>query len=89
MEKKKVKRRVIGSVLSSKDDPKQRYIKIREDVVLKAGQTLRLESAKQQLEGLEAAVSAGKLSEEMAEKVRDRINKIPNWVVAEIIQLSS
>lgn len=89
MEKKKSKRRVIGSVLSSKDDPKQRYIKIREDVVLKAGQTLRLESAKQQLESLEAAVSAGKLSEEMAEKVRDRINKIPNWVVAEIVQLSS
>lgn len=87
MEKKKLKRRVIGSVVKAKEGNGS-YIKIREDVVLKKGQSLRLESAKAQLTSLETAVSAGKLSEEMAEKVRERISKIPSYVMFEIIQLS-
>ena len=52
------------------------------------GQRLRLESAKAQLASLETAVTAGKLSSEMAEKVRERIAKIPSYVMFEIIQLS-
>ena len=87
VEKKKTKRRVVGSVVKARDGGAD-YIKIREDLVLKQGQTLRLESAKQQLESLESAVSAGKLSEEMADKVRDRISKIPDFVRFEIIMLS-
>jgi len=87
MEKKKLKRRVIGSVVKAKEGTGS-YIKIREDVVLKKGQSLRLESAKAQLASLEAAVTAGKLSNDMADKVRERISKIPTYVMFEIIQLS-
>ena len=87
MEKKKLKRRVIGSVVKAKEGTGS-YIKIREDVVLKKGQSLRLESAKAQLASLEAAVTAGKLSNDMADKVRERISKIPTYLMFEIIQLS-
>jgi hypothetical protein len=43
VEKKKTKRRVVGSVVKARDGGAD-YIKIREDLVLKQGQTLRLES---------------------------------------------
>jgi len=88
-EKKKTKRRVIGSVLASKDNPKETYIKIREDITLSKGVTLRLESKRSQLESVEAAMAAGKLSEEMGEKIKERISKIPDWVKFEIVQFLS
>lgn len=88
MEKKKYRRRVIGSVLRSKDNPKDMYIKLREDVVLKAGEIVRLESKKQQLESLEAAVAAGKIGEEFAASRRAAIERIPDFVVSELIKLN-
>ena len=85
--KKKYKRRVIGSVLKDKEGGPD-YIKIREDVVLKANSTLKLESPKQQLESLKSAVAAGKLSPEIAETIEERIRKIPDFVRFEILQLT-
>jgi hypothetical protein len=76
----KKKRNVVGSVLKSKDGGPD-YIKMKD------GKVYRLESKKAQLESLEGAVSAGKLSEEVAEKVRERINKLPEFVRFEIIEL--
>ena len=52
-----------------------------------SGKTFRLESAKYQLESLERAVSAGKLSEDVADKVRERIEKIPPYVLFELVEL--
>ena len=85
----KIKRRVIGSVCKSKDSGKPDYIKIREDIVLKKNQSLRLESKKFQLESLESASSQGKVSPELTEKIRDRIDKIPDWVRFEIVALET
>lgn len=86
--KKKTKRSVVGSVLKSQKNPKEYYIKFRDDIVFKKGETIRLESKKQQLESLEGAVAAGKLSEEIAETIRERIEKIPDFVQFELVKLS-
>lgn len=85
----KNKRKVIGSVLKSKDRSKGDYIKIKEDVVLKAGQTLFLESKKQQLENLDSAEASGKLSGDLVDKIRERLEKIPEFVRFEIVMVES
>ncbi|NDD84120.1 hypothetical protein EBZ38_07580 [bacterium] len=85
----KTRRKVIGSVCKSKDAGKPDYIKIREDVVLKKNQSLRLESKKFQMESLEGATAQGKVSAELSEKIRDRIDKIPDWVRFEIVALET
>ena len=51
------------------------------------GLNLRLESKKMQLESLESAVTAGKLSGDVAVKIKERIEKIPAYVLFEIILL--
>ena len=76
------KRRVVGSVCKPKEAGKVDYIKMRD-----SGKIYRLESASYQLKSLEDAVTAGKLSEEIAEKVRERIGKIPSWVRFELVEL--
>lgn len=77
----KLKRTQVGSFCKSKDEKKPPYIKMRD------GTIFRVESAKFQLASLEDAVAQGKLNEEVAGKVRERIEKIPSWVIAEIVQL--
>jgi hypothetical protein len=77
----KKKRKVIGSVCKSKDGGPD-YIKMRE-----SGKTYRLESAAQQLASLEKALADGKLSPEIGDQVRERIQKTPPWVRFEIIEL--
>lgn len=79
--RKKLKRQVVGSVCKPKQEGQVDYIKMRD------GKIYRLESAKYQLSQLENAVSQGKLSEEIAEKVRERIGKIPEWVRFELVEL--
>lgn len=73
------KRKVIGSVVKGKDG-KPDYIKISQDVTLKAGQFVNLESKKSQLESVEKAEAEGKLSAEVAAKVRAAVEKIPDFV---------
>ena len=85
----KTKRSVGGSVCKSKESGKPDYIKIREDLSLKKGQVLRLESKKFQLESLQGAVSSGKLSSDLGEKIKERIEKIPEWVRFEIVAVES
>lgn len=84
----KYSRNQVGSVLKAKDGGAD-YIKIgKNDVVLKAGSTLRLESQKSQLASLEAAYKAEKLSKEIYEQAKARIEKMPTFVRFEIIQLT-
>ena len=85
----KSKRSVVGSVCKSKDAGKPDYIKVRDDLTLRKGQILRLESKKFQLDSLQGAVTAGKLSGELAEKIRERIEKIPDWVRFEIVAVEN
>jgi hypothetical protein len=85
----KAKRSVVGSVCKSKDSGKPDYIKVRDDLSLRKGQILRLESKKYQLDSLQNAVTAGKLSSELGEKIRERIEKIPDWVRFEIVAVEA
>lgn len=78
---KKKKRQVVGSVCKSKDEGQVDYIKMRD------GKIYRLESPAFQLKSLENAVAQGKLSEDIAEKVRERIGKIPSWIRFELVEL--
>ena len=78
-------RTVVGSVMTGKDG--STYIKIRDNIAFTKGQTLNLESKKMQLQSAEAAIASGKLNGEVAEKVIERINKIPDFVKFEIVKL--
>lgn len=85
-DKKKYSRTVVGSVLKSKDASKPDYIKVKDNVSLKAGQVLRLESKKFKLSSLDEAVKAGRMSEELAAKRREAIEKNhPEFVRFDII----
>lgn len=95
----KYSRKTVGSVFKSKEAGDPDYIKLRGDTgedLIKAlasmdrtkGLSLRLESKKFQLESLDEAVAAGKLPAETGDKVRERINKIPDYVRFEIVLLT-
>lgn len=77
------KKLTVGSVVKGQNG-KPDYIKISRDVVLKQGEYLNLESKKQQLESAEAAHAAGKLSAEILEKIKARLEKMPDFVRFEI-----
>lgn len=81
----KWKRTVVGSLIKSQDASKPNYIKIRNDLVLKAGQYVNAESKQFQLKSLESAVASGKIKGESAQKARERIEKIPDFVIAELV----
>lgn len=81
------KRVVVGSVVKSKEAGQPDYVKINQDVTLKKGQTLRLESKKQQIDSAKAAIANGKLSGELGEKILERLEKIPEFVRFEIVSL--
>jgi len=74
------KRMQVGSVCKSKKDGEPDYIKMRD------GKSYRLESKSYQLKSLEDAVKQGKLTEDIGEQVRERINKIPDWVRFELVE---
>lgn len=77
----KKKRKVVGSVCKSKDAGKPDYIKMREGDVFYS-----LESPAYQLKSLQQAVADGKLSEDVAKVIQERIEKVPNWVRFELVQ---
>lgn len=89
MSQPKYARSNIGSICKSKDPTKSDYIQIRKDLkeplVLNAGDYVQVETKAFQLASLERAVAAGKVSEEVAVKQRERIEKIPDFVRAELI----
>jgi hypothetical protein len=83
----KLKREVVGSFLKAKEEGKAPYIKIKNAVAFKEGDIIRVENKKFQMASLESAIQAGKLSGENAEKARERINKIPEFVLGELVVL--
>jgi hypothetical protein len=82
----KYNRTTIGSVVKGQDG-KPDYIKMNKDVVLKSGDYLNLESKAMQLKSLDEAVNNGKLSEEVADKIRENVNKIPDFVRFQIVKI--
>ena len=85
----KLKREVVGSFLKSKDDNKPPYLKFRSAITLKEGDIIRVENKKYQLQSLEGAINSGKINGEIAEKAKERINKIPEFVIAELVVLKN
>lgn len=86
----KLKREVIGSFLKARDPEKQPpYIKIKNDVVFKANDIVRVENKAFQLQSIASAVENGKLSPEIAEKAKERINNMKEFVIAELVVLRS
>lgn len=90
-------RRQIGSVLKTKEEylrhigsdgkkVKEFYIKITEDISLKAGDCLNLENKQVKLLSLESA--RDKMSAETYEKSLERINKMPDFVSFEVIRVT-
>jgi hypothetical protein len=88
-------RKYVAEVLKTKDDNlrykddkgqpiKEFYIKIKQDITLKAGTYLNLENKAVKLASLEA--NKDKMSEEVYEKNLDRINKMADFVVFDIVQ---
>lgn len=78
MNKPKYARSNIGSIIKSQDpENKSDYIQIRKDlkepIVLKAGDFIQVETVEFQLKSVERALASGKLSEENADKARQRI----------------
>lgn len=82
------KRTIIGSVLKSKDSTQTDYIKISEDITLKKGDTLSLESKKSQLASLDKNVENGKLSGDLADKIRANIEKTPDFIRFNIVKVT-
>jgi len=82
----KWKRLVVGSIVKGKDG-KADYLKVSKDIVLKQGDYLNLESKAAQLKNLEEAVANGKLQEEVADKVRETVNSIPDFVRFQVVRL--
>lgn len=78
----KKRRNVVGSVYKPKEVGQVPYIKMRD-----SGKIYRCESAKFQLESLENAVKSGKLSPDIGDKVRERLEKIPAFVLFELVEL--
>lgn len=75
------KYRTIGSVMKSKDydTTKETYIKLKEDVSLKAGSFINLVNPRKLADKL-----AGKVSDEVLEKIRERGEKTPSFVLFEL-----
>lgn len=104
MEKKKYKRVTVGSIVKARPDkngnPRPDYLQLRGNTkaeLLAAlsnmdsdkGLILNLESKQHQLNGVNAAEESGKLSADMATKIRTRIEKIPDFVRFEVVLVQS
>lgn len=82
------KRTKVGSILKSKDTTQPDYFKIDNDISLKKGDILNLESKKSKLASLEKNVENGKLGGDLAEKIKGDIEKMPDFVRFEVIKVT-
>ena len=83
-QKKKYKRTVVGQILKGKEG-KPDYFKASTDFSLAKGSILNLESKASQIKKLDENVSLGKLSEELAGQIKERLEKIPDFVRFEVV----
>lgn len=86
MAKKKLKRVKVGAIVKGREG-KPDYLKVYGDHVIKDGQYLNLESKAQQLANLEQALANKKLSADVVEAMKAKVNKIPDFVRFEVVTL--
>lgn len=75
----------VGSILKPKDDTKSNYIKFDTDFVAKKGSYLSVESKKYKLSVADRLEAENKIKPDHAEKMRTYANKMPDFVLAELI----
>jgi len=85
------KRRNVGSIYKSKDKNKSDYLKVNlkpgdPPLVLNNGDILQIETKEYQLKNLEQGREAGRVSDDTYEKALERINNIPDYVRASVVQ---
>jgi CRISPR/Cas system-associated endoribonuclease Cas2 len=73
------KRFYFGKILKGAEG-KPDFLVIDKDITLKEGQFVNLESKKQRLDDLQESVSNGRLSEETASSLREKVNKLSDRV---------
>lgn len=73
------KRIQVGAIYKGKEN-KGDYIKIEEDITLKKGEFLNLESKASQIASLTKAIEEGKLSPEVGEKMLANAEKMPEFI---------
>lgn len=65
--------------------PHDAYIKLKQAVNLPEGAMIQVETKKTKLASLERSVSAGKLDPEYAQKRREELERMPEWLIAELV----
>lgn len=81
----KLKRTKVGSFLKAKKEDAPPYLKFDKPVA--PGQIVRVESKKYQKESLARLEKSGKVSGEMLSQMKERAEKIPDFVLGELVVL--
>lgn len=77
-------KKTIGSIYKGKEG-KGDYVKITEDVILKAGTFLNLENKTQKLASVQWLLDNGKIDAAAFEKRTNAINKMPDFVRFDVV----
>lgn len=85
----KWKKTTVGSILKSKDDTKPNYLKVnlykQTSITLKHGQSLQVLSKNFKLKDLERLRKEGKLDDDTIDKMQAQAEKMPDFVMAEVV----
>jgi hypothetical protein len=84
----KWKREELGSFLKNKDEAKAPYIKFKTNISFKEGDIVSVETKKFKLANVQAGVEQGRLSEEQGAKMMEIIEKMPDFVIGDIVRLT-
>ena len=75
----------VGTIWRSKTPGGAPVMKIKNDVTLKAGQYVNLESKAMQIASLEKAINEGKIKNpEQIQKARERLENMPEGILFEV-----
>lgn len=77
------KRIQVGAIYKGKEG-KGDYIQIKEDITLKKGEYLNLESKASKIASLTAAIENGKLSADVGQKMLEQAERTPEFIRFEI-----
>ena len=77
-------RKTVGSIVKGLNG-KPDYIKMSNDVNLKRGEFLNLESKATQIASIQEGITAGRIAQEKGDAMLERANKIPDFVRFEIV----
>lgn len=71
----------VGSVMKAKEDGKAPYIKLADGTIIG-----NLESKSFKLKSLQEGIKSGRVNSELAEKIAANIEKMPDFVLGDIVR---